>query len=106
MYWEATKQLLAALIRTGLFTLATFLVTKGWVEPELADAFVNEATSIVVGVLIVVVVAVWQVLKTRYNILAIFEAMRQPAPITDSQAQTQLLEVKQEVKANHTVTSV
>lgn len=107
MSWEITKQLIASIIRWALTSLATFLVTKGIVDPALADAWLNEATSILVGVLIFVAVAGWKYLNARYNVLALIYAVQTDPPAdTPREVAAAVAEVKAEVKANNTVSAV
>ena len=107
MSWEITKQLLASIIRWALASLATFLVTKGIVDPALADAWLNEATSILVGVLILIILAVWKYLNARFNILALIYAVQTDPPAdTPGEVAASVADVKAEVKANNTVAPV
>ena len=96
--WEASKALLAALIRAALATFGTFLVTKGWVDARLADAFVSEATGYIVGFLVIVIAAVWEFLRTRYNLAAILNALYVQPPETDRQEAARFAEVTKDAK--------
>lgn len=107
MQWEITKQLIASIIRWALASLATFLVTKGIVSQELADAWLGEATSIIVGVLIFLFLAAWKYLNAKYNILSLIYAVQTDPPAdTPKEVNAAVADVKAEVKANNTVLPV
>jgi hypothetical protein len=106
IHWDIVKQFFGALIRYGLFSLATFLVTKGWVDPALANAFVNEATAIVLGVLIYLITFGWKYANARFHILAFIKAVQMDPPAdTPREIKQAVEEVKAEVKAENTIVS-
>lgn len=105
--FEVTKQVLAAVIRWALTTLGTFLVTKGIVDPDLADAFVSEWVGIAVGIILILAAFVWKWLNARFNILALITAVQTDPPAdTPKEVRDAVAVVKAEVKANNTVTSL
>lgn len=105
MKFEITKQLFAQLLRQLLGAFAAFLITKGWVDSDLANAFVNEATGYIAGISIILILALWSYLKTKFDILAIFTALH-TKPDPDVEPKQAFQEIKQEVKSNYTVPSI
>lgn len=106
--WEIVKQFFFTIIKNALFALATFLVTKGWVDPALANAFVNEAASIVLGILIYLLVFLWQYANKRFNILTFIKAVQTDPPAdTPTDVKKAVEGAKAQVKAeNNLVSSV
>jgi len=78
--WEAIKQVLAAMVRWSLQSVATFLITKGIIDPTLADAFLAQTTGIIVGLLVLGGVIVWKYLNARFNILSLIKAVQTEPP--------------------------
>ena len=81
--WEAIKQVIAAIVRGLLWSLGSFLVTKGYIDQGLADAFVGQLTGIVVGLLIIAATIFWKYLNAKFNILALIKAVQTDPPADD-----------------------
>jgi hypothetical protein len=107
MQWEITKQVLAAAIRWMLASIGLWLVKKGIVDQQLADAWLNEVTATLLGLLVLSIPLIWKYLNARFNILALIAAVqRHPPADTASEVRLAVADVKAEVKANNTVSSV
>lgn len=102
--WEIIKQFFGSIIRYFLFSFATFLVTKGWVDPALTNAFVDQGTAVVLAVVIFAATFLWKYANARYHILTTVKAV-QTDPPADSPAQIKnaVEEVKAEVKAENKI---
>jgi len=104
--WEATKQVLAAFIRWLLASLATFLVTRGIVDPEMANSFLNEATGIIVGALIFLALLGWKWANARFHILALIKAVQTDPPAdTPAEVAQAVADVKAQVSASPSITA-
>lgn len=78
--WEISKQMLGAIIRWILISISGWLVAKNIVPQELFDAWLPEAVSIIVGVLILLVTIGWKFLNARFNILSLIKAVQTEPP--------------------------
>lgn len=106
MQFDILKQVLAAVIRYFLASLAAFLITKGIIDPALADAFLGQATAVLVGVVIIAATIGWKYLNAKYHILSLIKAVQTNPPAdTPAEVRAAVNAVKAEVKDAHTVAS-
>ena len=107
MQWEITKQVAAAVIRWLLAGIGFWLVKSGIVDQQVADAWLNEITATLLGLLLLAIPLIWKYLNARFNILALIAAVQTDPPAdTPREVKAAVADVKAEVKANNTVASV
>lgn len=80
MNWEVTKQVIGSLIRGLLYVVSSWLVARGWISQDLADAWLTEATGIILGVIIALIPIIWKILNARFNITALIKAVQTEPP--------------------------
>src|SRR6185369_9625634 len=78
--WDITKQVAGAVIRWILAGIAYMLVRHGIVDQQLADAWLGEATSILLGLAILAVPVIWRIIVARTRILELIKAVQTDPP--------------------------
>jgi len=106
MKWDVTKQVLAALVRYLLFAFGSWLVKKGIIDQQMADAWLTEASAIVAGTALLAIPLLWKVLNARFHFLALIKAVQTDPPADSPQEiKSAIQDVKAQVKADAPMTT-
>ena|SRR6185436_17363012 len=107
MKWEVTKQVLAAVIRWILAGIGAWMIRKGIIDAQTADAWINEAALGICGLIVLSFPVIWKVANARFNILSLIKAVqRDPPADTKAEVRAAVAEVKADVKAENNVASI
>lgn len=103
---EKQKELIARLVRYGLLFISGWLVSKGIIPADFADAWLNETTTLIAGFVIVSIPVVWGYLKAKYDRKVVEAAVQLPPPAADTpkEIQAAVTEAKAIVAADSTLT--
>ncbi len=104
--WDMSKQMLGAIARYFLAMIAGWLVAHEIVPKDLADAWLNEAVTIVAGFVVFMIILIWKWLNARFNILALIQAVQTDPPAdTKKEIRQAVQDVKAEVSASGSPTA-
>lgn len=103
---EKSKIVAAAVIRWALAFVGASLVKAGIIDVQTADAWLNEVTATLLGLLILAIPFVWKWANANYSVL--FQKMAvqiDPPADTPKEVKAAVVEVKKEVAAAPTLTA-
>lgn len=107
MKWEVTKQVAAAFIRWALAGLGAWLIRKGIIDAQTADAWTDEVATGLLGLIVLAMPVVWKVANARFNILTLIKAVQKHPPAdTKAEVKAAVAEVKADVQAENTVAAI